>query len=76
MKPWELEEQWHYVFGRRLRSLASRNRMPLTELSRRSGISYFTLYGYVAMGRRVPAYAVVRLAQALEISVNELLEGP
>lgn len=74
MKPWELEQDWLLRFGRRLRSLAHLRRMPLTELSRRSGVPYTTLYGYALQGRRVPAYAAVRLAKALGVTVSELLE--
>lgn len=74
MKQWELEEQWLANFGRRLRSVASRKRMPLTELSERAGVPYYTLYSYVNQARKVPAYTVVRLARALEVPVNELLD--
>lgn len=74
MKPWELEREWLLRFGRRLRTLAHHRQMPLTELSRRSGVPYTTLYGYAVQGRRVPAYAAVRLAKALEVELSELLD--
>lgn len=74
MKQWELEEMWLRSFARRLRSAATRRRMPLTELARRSGVPYYTLCGYVNQARRVPAYTVVRLARALGVPVTELLD--
>ena len=74
MQPWEVEREWLLDFARRLRSAASRRRMPLTELARRSGVPYYTLCGYVNHARRVPAYTVVRLARALGVPVTELLD--
>lgn len=74
VKPWELDEAWHIAFGRRLLSVSRRSRVSLVDLSRRSGVPYATLYGYVSQGRRVPAYAVVRMATALGVQVSELLE--
>lgn len=73
-QPWEVEQQWLLDFARRLRSAASRRRMPLTELARRSGVPYYTLCGYVNQARRVPAYTVVRLARALDVPVTDLLD--
>lgn len=58
-------EQWHYAFGRRLLTVTRRCRLSLFDLSRRSGVPYSTLHGYVTQGRRVPAYAVVRLDKFL-----------
>lgn len=74
LKPWELSEQWHYAFGRRLLTVTRRCRLSLFDLSRRSGVPYSTLHGYVTQGRRVPAYAVVRLSRALGVQVSELLD--
>ncbi len=74
VQPWEVEQVWLLDFARRLRSAASRRRMPLTELARRSGVPYYTLCGYVNQARRVPAYTVVRLARALGVPVTELLD--
>lgn len=74
LKPWQLCEQWHYAFGRRLLSVSRKCRVSLVDLSRRSGVPYSTLYGYVSSNRKVPAYAVVRIAEALGVQVSELLE--
>lgn len=74
VQPWEVEQEWLLGFARRLRSAASRRRMPLTELARRSGVPYYTLCGYVNQARRVPAFTVVRLARALGVPVTELLD--
>lgn len=73
MKLWERERAWNEAVGRRVRALAHRRKMPLTELSRRSLVPYTTLYGYVHHGRKMPASAAVKLAQVLEVELSELL---
>lgn len=71
---WEADLAWHDAFARRLLSVSRRCRVSLVDLSRRSGVPYATLHGYISHSRRVPAFAVVRLAKALGVQVSELLE--
>ena len=71
---WKADVAWHDAFARRLLAASRRCRVSLVDLSRRSGVPYATLHGYIAHSRRVPAYAVVRLAAALGVQVSELLE--
>lgn len=73
LKPWERERAWNEAVGRRVRTLAHRNRVSLLELSRRAKLPYTTLYGYVNHGRKMPAFAAVKLANALQVAVSELL---
>lgn len=75
MSPWEKESVWNYALGRRLALAASRRGVTLGELSRRTLIPYQTLYGYVHHGRRMPAYALVKLCRALEVEISELVGG-
>lgn len=71
---WKADLAWHDAFSRRLLAVSRRCRVSLVDLSRLSGVPYATLHGYIAHSRRVPAYAVVRLAAALGVHVSELLE--
>lgn len=71
---WKADLAWHDAFARRLLTVSRQRSLTLSELSRRSGVPYATLHGYVAHSRRVPAYAVVRLARALDVQVSELIQ--
>lgn len=73
MKPWERERIWNEAVGRKVRTLAYRRQVSLLELSRLAKLPYTTLYGYVHHGRKMPASAAVKLAQALEVELSELL---
>lgn len=73
MSPWDRESVWNYALGRRVALAASRRGVSLAELSRRTLIPYQTLYGYVHQGRRMPAYALVKVGKVLEVSISEVV---
>lgn len=64
-------------FGKRLRALCNErlDNPGLKWVSRRTGIKYTTLYGWVSQKKepRIPLDALAKLAELLNISVEELL---
>jgi predicted transcriptional regulator len=70
---WREEEAFQEQFSRRVLALLSRRRMFIANLASMARIPYPTLYGYLVQGRRVPAYALFRIAVALDVPISELV---
>lgn len=73
MKPWELNEKWHHDVATRVFWHLSTKRLSLYRLSVLSGVSFYQTDRYLRKGRRMPAYALFRFAQALGVTVSDLV---
>jgi transcriptional regulator with XRE-family HTH domain len=69
---WRDEAVWLEFVAGRVLVLLNRRRLNLSDLSRLSGIPYCTLYGYIRQSRRIPAFALWRMARALNVELSEL----
>jgi transcriptional regulator with XRE-family HTH domain len=69
---WQDEAVWLGSVVGRVLVLLNRRRLNLSDLARISGIPYCTLYGYIRQGRRIPAFALWRMARALNVELSEL----
>lgn len=69
---WRDEAVWLELVAGRVLVLLNRRRLNLSDLARLSGIPYCTLYGYIRQSRRIPAFALWRMARALNVELSEL----
>jgi len=61
------------VFAWRVWELVFKRDMKLTELAEKAGVPYKRLHAYVRMGQEPPLEVVVKVADALGVSVDYLL---
>lgn len=73
MAPWELEEQFYQRMGKVIVGHMGKRQMTTYKLSRQSGVSFVQLDRYIRQGRRMPAFALYRIANALGVTVAELM---
>lgn len=68
------ESLWAVQFAERIRTLMERRapRLTLPKLADAAGLPYPSVYGYVIERKRVPAYAMVKMAAGLGVSVDVL----
>lgn len=68
------ENLWAVQFSERIRTLMDRRapRLTLPKLADAAGLPYPSVYGYVIERKRVPAYAMVKLAVGLGVSLDVL----
>lgn len=68
------ESLWAVQFSERIRTLMERRapRLTLPKLADAAGLPYPSVYGYVIERKRVPAYAMVKMAAGLGVSVDVL----
>lgn len=59
----------------RLRKLKARSGLTEAELAARAGIPFGTLHGYITGRRRVSAENLLKLAKALKVKVETLIDG-
>ena len=63
------------TFGERLRNLRKKAGLTQEELGEAIGVTLLTVYRWETQGRQPRAQDIKRLAQALHVSENELLNG-
>lgn len=68
------ETLWAVQFSERIRTMMDRRapRLTLPKLAEAAGLPYPSVYGYVIERKRVPAYAMIKLAAGLGVSVDVL----
>lgn len=68
------ETLWAVQFSERVRTLMDRRspRLTLPKLAELSGLPYPSVYGYIIERKRVPAYAMIKMAAGLGVPVSFL----
>lgn len=72
-KPWEIEQDWYISLSERVFHVLADRKITLYRLSVLSGVSHYQTDRYLRQGRRMPAYALYRYAQALGVPVSRLV---
>lgn len=67
------ESDWRRDFSKRLNSKLMEKRMTISDLASLTGLSRASVYKYVDCNSTPSAYNMIKIADALECSVNELI---
>lgn len=69
------KERWSAMFAERLKIMMLLRNITQEELAKMSRISQFAIWGYLT-GQHVPsAYNAVKIARALDVKVEHLIDG-